>query len=77
MNAPQHLLRQAALAQKVTEVGKEKANGVPRVHYRGTLGRDALTLRAASDFRTKLDQPFGPTNNAPITAHVWVEAGAG
>ncbi|MER5886760.1 hypothetical protein ABT160_23290 [Streptomyces sp. NPDC001941] len=74
MNDPEHLLRQAALAQKVTEVGKEKANGVPTVHYRGTLGRDALTLRAGGDFRTKLDQLFVLTKNAPFTADVWVDA---
>ncbi|MFF3460412.1 hypothetical protein ACFYXH_40255 [Streptomyces sp. NPDC002730] len=76
LNDPEHVLRQVAMANDVTEVGQEKVNGTSAVHYRGKLDRKALLLRMAQDRRAKLETPLEQLGDRlPAFADVWVSKG--
>ncbi|MCX4584989.1 hypothetical protein [Streptomyces sp. NBC_01481] len=74
LNDPEHVLRQVAAMQKVSRLGEENVNGVPAVHYRGTLDHQTLTLRLATGVRTKADAMRDALGSEiPVFADAWVD----
>jgi len=73
-NDPEHVLRQVSTMQHVSLEGEETVNGVRAAHYRGMLGHKALTLRMASEVRSKLDQARDILgDDLPVFADAWVD----
>ncbi|GAA3491461.1 hypothetical protein [Streptomyces cremeus] len=73
LNDPEHVLRRAAMAHHVTEVGPEKVNGVATTHYRGGLNADAVLLGMARERRALMEGPLKEAGDGlPAFADVWV-----
>ncbi|WP_345663619.1 LppX_LprAFG lipoprotein [Streptomyces venetus] len=74
LNDPEHLLRQVKAMRQVSNEGKEQVNGVPAVHYRGTIDHATATLRMTTQTRKGLDElrkRLG--DDMPVYADVWVD----
>lgn len=76
LNDPEHVLRQVTMRHDYTEVGKEKVNGTPAVHYAGKLNHKPLLLRLVRELREKVEAPMVKVGDRlPATADVWVTKG--
>ncbi|WP_327686139.1 LppX_LprAFG lipoprotein [Streptomyces sp. NBC_00467] len=74
LNDPEHLLRQVKAMRQVSNEGKEQVNGVPAVHYRGTIDHATATLRMTSETRQRLgDLREKLGDDVPVYADVWVD----
>ncbi len=73
LNDPEHVLRRAAMAHQVTEVGPEEVNGAATTHYRGGLNADAVLLGMARERRAVVEGPLKEAGDRlPAFADVWV-----
>ncbi|MFG2274951.1 hypothetical protein ACGFNY_34885 [Streptomyces chartreusis] len=76
LNDPEHVLQQIAAMREISREGEEKVHGVRAVRYRGILDHRTVTLRMASDVRTKMDQARDILgSDLPVFADAWVDDG--
>ncbi|MFJ3508607.1 LolA-like protein [Streptomyces luteogriseus] len=74
LNDPEHVLRQIAAMRKISREGEETIQGVRAVRYRGILDHRTVTLRMASDVRTKMNQARDTLgSDLPVFADAWVD----
>ncbi|MEH0420559.1 LppX_LprAFG lipoprotein [Streptomyces sp. B21-083] len=74
LNDPEHLLGQMKAMRQVSNEGDEQVNGVPAVHYRGTIDHATATLRMTTETKQGLDdlrEKLG--DDMPVYADVWVD----
>ncbi|MEU1576560.1 LppX_LprAFG lipoprotein [Streptomyces collinus] len=74
LNDPEHLLRQVKAMRQVSNEGKERVNGAPAVHYRGTIDHATATLRMTAETKRGLNdlrEKLG--DDMPVYADVWVD----
>ncbi|MFF7870833.1 hypothetical protein ACFZCT_30810 [Streptomyces qaidamensis] len=74
LNDPEHVLQQIAAMRKISREGTENVQGVRAVRYRGILDHRTVTLRMATDVRTRMGQARDALgSDVPVFADAWVD----
>ncbi|MCG8968857.1 MULTISPECIES: LppX_LprAFG lipoprotein [Streptomyces] len=74
LNDPEHVLEQIAAMHNVSREGEENVQGVHAVRYGGVLDHRTVTLRMATDVRTRMDQVRDTLgSDVPVFADVWID----
>ncbi|MER7566801.1 hypothetical protein ABTZ93_28090 [Streptomyces sp. NPDC097941] len=74
LNDPEHVLQQIAAMREISRQGEENVQGVRTVRYRGILDHRTVTLRMATDVRTKTEQARDALgSDLPVFADAWVD----
>jgi hypothetical protein len=74
LNDPEHVLQQIAAMRNVSREGEENVQGVRAVRYGGVLDHRTVTMRMATDVRTRMGQARDALgDDVPVFADAWID----